>query len=531
MQRFQYARRSAAARLPEKRSEVLSTPPTPPIPPSWALEGAARIETDLTGTVVGWSDAAAELYGFSASEAIGRPIVDLVVPVRGREQAAEIMQSLALERFWEGEFDVRRSDGRLIRVLVHNAPSYDASGAVCGVVGHSVPAAATPPPPFSQPSTGAAGSWTRRLRGVLLDPSVGVRPRTRVSLAAGGVAFELLWSLVARGLGRGESVGLAGAVAILGVLAIAIVDVWAGQLVALVGGICFVVIVAYAVPPEPSLYAIPLIAVWLVSALVVGAGVRGLRRQAQRGVGEAVALHRELVGSLVPAPRLRRVDVSVATLYRPGEQRLELGGDFYAAAERDDSGLALLVGDVSGHGPEAAALAAMLRAGWEALVEAGLSPQARLRSLNHLLLAHARYEEFFATVCSVVINPDLSEATITLAGHPPPILMADGGEMDFNIRTGVPLGVSEDASWSPSRVALPPSFSLLLYTDGVIEGRASPNGGERFGEARLRDVVLASAARGRALLEEILSTASGAHGGPLPDDAALLLLEHRSAAS
>ena len=140
-------------------------------------------------------------------------------------------------------------------------------------------------------------------------------------------------------------------------------------------------------------------------------------------------MHRELVGSLVPAPRLRRVDVSVASLYRPGERRLELGGDFYAATERADGSIALLVGDVSGHGPEAAAMAAMLRAGWEALVEAEVEPQARLASLNKLLLAHARYEEFFATVCSVVIDPGLTGARITLAGHPPPILIQDGKEI------------------------------------------------------------------------------------------------------
>ena len=112
----------------------------------------------------------------------------------------------------------------------------------------------------------------------------------------------------------------------------------------------------------------------------------------------------------------------MAAVYRPGERRLELGGDFYAATERADRSVALLVGDVSGHGPAAAALAAMLRAGWEALVEAGLPPELRLQSLNRLLMEHARHEEFFATVCSVVINPPLSEATITLAGHPPPIL-------------------------------------------------------------------------------------------------------------
>jgi PAS domain S-box-containing protein len=495
--------------------------------PSWATGDAARIETDHAGTVVAWSQAAERLYGYTTGEALGKPIVDLVVPVRGRRQAREIMQALALGGSWEGEFDVRRSDGRIIRVVIHNASILDANGAACGVVGHSIPAATAPPLPLAAAVRASAGGWTHALRDAMFDPSVGVRRRTRLWLTASGVVFELAWAIVARSIGRGESVGVSGAIAIIGVLAVAIADVRAGQIVAVLGGICFVVLVGYANPPDPLLYGAPLIVVWLLAALAAGAATISLRSQAQRGISEAIELHRELVASLVPAPRLRRVDISVAALYRPGEQRLELGGDFYAATERADSGLALLVGDVSGHGPEAAALAAMLRAGWEALVEAGVSPQARLQSLNKLLLAHARFEEFFATVCSVVIEPDLAHATITLAGHPPPILLADGSRVPLELRTGIPLGLSEDATWTPTRVELPAFFSLLLYTDGVVEGRATPAGGERFGESRLVSLLEKSQAGGRELLDDILLAASAAHGGPLPDDAALLLLEHR----
>jgi len=333
-----------------------------------------------------------------------------------------------------------------------------------------------------------------------------------------------------RWAGRGEAVGIAGAVGVIVAISIAVVDAWAGFTVALIAGVAFVIVVAYAEPPEPSAFGAPLVAVWVASSVVAGVIALRLRVQAERGVAEAVALHRELVGSLVPAPSMRRVDVSVATLYRPGEQRLELGGDFYAAIERTDNSIALLIGDVSGHGPEAAATAAMLRAAWEGLVEADVAPQARLGSLNRMLLAHARFEEFFATVCSVVIDPGLREATVTIAGHPPPILMRDGVEIPIGAPTGVPLGVSEVARWTPTRVSLPQPFSLLLYTDGVIEGRATPLGDERFGDERLRQLVTNSPSTGHELLLSILNTASDAHGGPLPDDSALLLIEHREQA-
>ncbi len=418
--------------------------------PSWALGDSARIETDIEGTVIAWNAAAEELYGYAPEEAIGQPIGRLVVPVRGRKQAAEIMQALALGRSWEGEFDVRRRDGRLIRVLVHDAPLTNAGGALSSVIGYSVPAASAPP--VARPAVSARA---RALTLALLDPSLRVGSRVRSALIAIGLAAELAWAFAAREVGRDQTVGVAGAVAVIGVLAIAIVDVWAGVAVGLLAGSGFVYVVLHSEPPDPFALGLPLVAIWIVSALAAGAVTKRLRAQAQRGVAEAVALHRELVGSLVPAPRLRRLDVAVASLYRPGEQRLELGGDFYAAIERPDTGVALLIGDVSGHGPAAAGLAAMLRAGWEALVEAGVPPEVRLQSLNHLLIEHARYEEFFATVCSVVIDPELTGATVALAGHPPPILMSEGAAIPIGATPGPPLGVSELVSWKPVRVELP----------------------------------------------------------------------------
>ena len=495
--------------------------------PSWALGDAARIETDLSGTVVAWNDVAAELYGYAASEAIGRPVVDLIVPVRARRQAIEIMSSIADGRSWEGEFDVRRRDGRVVRVLVHNAPLFDDEDAVRGIVGHSAPISAQQPRVAAARVRSSPGAWTRALRRAMLDPAVGVGVPLRARLLLSGVALELVWALAVRWAGRGAVVGVAGAVGVIIVIAIAMVDVWAGFSVALIASVMFVIVVGYAGSPEPAAFGAPVVAVWTASALAAGVAAMRLRVQVERGVAEAVALHRELVGSLVPAPTIRRVDVSVATLYQPGEERLELGGDFYAAIERADGSIALLVGDVSGHGPEAAATAAMLRAGWEALVEAGVAPQDRLRSLNRLLLAHARFEEFFATVCSVVIQPGLREATIAIAGHPPPILMCNGVEIAIGAPTGMPLGVSETAQWTPARVTLPQPFSLLLYTDGVIEGRAAPLATERFGEERLRALVTGSPATGRELLLSIMQTAADAQGGPLADDAALLLIESR----
>jgi PAS domain S-box-containing protein len=495
--------------------------------PSWA-DTAARIETDTTGLIVAWNRAAEALYGHSEHEVLGRPIISVVVPVRARRQAVAIMEALTAGRSWEGEFDVRHRDGRLVRVLVHDAPAYDADGHVIGVVGYSLPANASSPSWSPASLAGSAqGGWTQPLRAGMFDPSARVALRTRLQLIALGVGLELAWIGLIRAAGWENSVGIAGAIAILGVLAIAVADIVAGVAVALISAAFFTLALAEDGAPDSTAYAIALMAVWVAAALGAGAAAVRLRAHAQRGVAEAVSLHRELVGLLVPSPRLHRLDVSVAAVCRPGEQRLELGGDFYAAAERADGSIALLVGDVSGHGPAAAALAAMLRAAWEGLVEADVPPQVRLHTLNHLLLEHASYEEFFATVCSVVIKADLTEATVTLAGHPPPILKDARGTADLDLPAGPPLGITDVAAWQPQRVPLPEAFSLLLYTDGVIEGHVNARIAERFGEARLIEIFARSTAGGRGLLDEILLAARDAHGGPLPDDAALLLLEHQ----
>ncbi len=70
----------------------------------------------------------------------------------------------------------------------------------------------------------------------------------------------------------------------------------------------------------------------------------------------------------MPPARIERSDLQVITRYRPTEERLRLGGDFLDVMSLPRKGLALIIGDVSGHGPAAAALGATLRASWQALV-------------------------------------------------------------------------------------------------------------------------------------------------------------------
>ncbi|MCW2680273.1 MAG: hypothetical protein JWM62_1674 [Frankiales bacterium] len=99
--------------------------------------GQAVIATDADGIVLHWNRAAQELYGWSAQEAVGRPIVELTPSSASRAQATQIMEALHSGLSWTGDFPVRRRDGSEFIALVTNRPLLDDEGRVCGVIGVS----------------------------------------------------------------------------------------------------------------------------------------------------------------------------------------------------------------------------------------------------------------------------------------------------------------------------------------------------------------------------------------------------------
>jgi serine phosphatase RsbU (regulator of sigma subunit) len=114
------------------------------------------------------------------------------------------------------------------------------------------------------------------------------------------------------------------------------------------------------------------------------------------------------------------------------------------------------------------------------------------------------------------------------AGHPPPILIGDT-IAPVDVRPGPPLGVAiSDHPWRPTQIELPRGFALLLYTDGVVEGRAAPDSSERLGIEPLMDVLRDHAAGPDELLRELMTVALEANGAPLADDAALVLINEGS---
>jgi serine phosphatase RsbU (regulator of sigma subunit) len=230
--------------------------------------------------------------------------------------------------------------------------------------------------------------------------------------------------------------------------------------------------------------------------------------------------------ALTPTPVIRSTDISVLVRYQAGRRGAQLGGDFYDAIEHDDGTCAVLVGDVVGHGPDAAALAARLRSAWRALTLASLDQVAILGVIDKFLRTEG--ERFtFASLAILVVDRDRRIGTLVLAGHPPPVRLGAPSSPVGAGGHGPLVGVMPEPRWSPIEVGLGPGTELLLYTDGIVEGWADANHIGRLGVGALievLDLLRAQGLAGAGLLDALIDEVQRRNGLPLRDDVALCLV-------
>ncbi|WP_191872964.1 PP2C family protein-serine/threonine phosphatase [Streptomyces filipinensis] len=239
--------------------------------------------------------------------------------------------------------------------------------------------------------------------------------------------------------------------------------------------------------------------------------------------------NRRLERGLLPTPLLEGSALRFAARYRPGRSRALLGGDFYDAVRTPDGTVHAMIGDVCGHGPDEAALGVELRIAWRALTLAGLCGDELLGTLQEVLEHERADEEIFATVCTVDIASDGRRAGLCLAGHPAPLLARPGHParlLPYD-NNGPALGLLPGARWPRMEVELGAEWSLMLYTDGLIEGRVG-EGGERLGQDGMLRMIrrqLSEGLHGENLLRAAVSEVRDLNGGELTDDVAVVLLD------
>jgi serine phosphatase RsbU (regulator of sigma subunit) len=241
---------------------------------------------------------------------------------------------------------------------------------------------------------------------------------------------------------------------------------------------------------------------------------------------------------LLPLPLLRSASPSVTSRYLPGNGRSLLGGDFYDAVETPDRRLHVVIGDVSGHGPDEAALGVCLRIAWRTLVVAGHPVDDVLPAVERVLVSERASAEIFATACMLTVEPDRRIGDLRLAGHPAPVRYFPEVRPLPAEEAGAPLGVLPGVSWPATRVELGTAWTLVLFTDGLIEGYAGT--GERLGEDGLLELLRTAGNPGPAtagppdvaalgdLADRAIAAAVELNGAALVDDVAVIVLSHRA---
>lgn len=246
-------------------------------------------------------------------------------------------------------------------------------------------------------------------------------------------------------------------------------------------------------------------------------------REAQLEQAESARVERGLLPRLLLDGSL----VGARPFYRPGRRAL-LGGDFYDAVRCEDGTVHAIVGDVAGHGPDEAALGALLRVSWRALVLSGVGEPGVLPALQQVLISERHAPGLFTTVCTVMVSEADSEIRLRVAGHPPPIMIRpDLVELPHQV--GPPLGVLDNSEWPATSCRLPPDWALLLYSDGLIEGYSGGYAGADPKDRLWNNGLLALLAELRdteltALPARLAERAEELNGGQLSDDVAILLL-------
>jgi serine phosphatase RsbU (regulator of sigma subunit) len=266
---------------------------------------------------------------------------------------------------------------------------------------------------------------------------------------------------------------------------------------------------------------------------------RSVRYAVQRRRLQAAdrALYRSMVraeetvrfeSALLPRPSVRDDRLEVRVGYRAGRDGV-LGGDFYDVVERPDGTVLAVVGDVCGHGPDEAALGAVLRTAWRTLVLADTATQDLLPLLERVLASERARDEVFTTMSMVEVSADRATVDLYLAGHPVPFLLGEPAAgrpstlLPAELR-GRALGIPVDGTWRPYRLDLGPRWRLMMYTDGVLEATIGGTQ-ERIGKAGLLalvDETLATVPDG--VVDEVLHEVRRRHGGELVDDTALVVL-------
>lgn len=288
-----------------------------------------------------------------------------------------------------------------------------------------------------------------------------------------------------------------------------------------VGGDVLAVVEMYSravQPPEPEL-----LAVLQAAGLEIGRYLE--RAQARRHL---VEMAEALQASLLPPSSPIVPGLDVAVRYRSAGGEGQVGGDFFDVFPLPDGEWVILIGDVSGRGPRAAALTALARYTLRAAAIGASSPSSALAVLNDVVRREldTSYlgDERFLTVAYLTVRPSVEGFDIDMAcgGHPNPLARRADGAVEEVSCEGDLIGAFDVHEATNRSVRLEGDDLLVLVTDGVTEAR---HDGDEFGEGRLQELVARSIATTASDLADEIEAAVLQHlDGQAQDDLAIVVV-------
>jgi len=254
-------------------------------------------------------------------------------------------------------------------------------------------------------------------------------------------------------------------------------------------------------------------------------------RRSKEVLEQDLRLAAQVQQALLPPPEVQAGELRLAHAFHPCD---DLAGDGVGIAPLPDGRLGIYLLDVSGHGVKSAllsfTLAHLLSSTMEgALVtlrngaDSNIVPPSRVAERLNQQFPMDRTQQYFTLVYGIV-DPSSGRFEYVLAGHPPPVLLPHAGPPVMAPGSGLPIGMIDDAKYTPECLTLLPGDRLYFYTDGVTEAMDANE--EEFGEVRLLEEI--ARWRDRPLREAlglVAATVRNWCGGSLKDDVSLLAVE------
>ncbi len=245
--------------------------------------------------------------------------------------------------------------------------------------------------------------------------------------------------------------------------------------------------------------------------------LRQVERVAER---ERVAVEL-LQRAALPASLPTAASLTIGAHYQPASN-LVIGGDWYDAFRLDASTIAFVIADVGGHGPDAAGYMVQIRNILRAIAIEHHQPDEILRRVNRVAISFDDPRDPFTTCCVILLAEDTRAVTVSLAGHPPPVLAHAGATRYVGPAPGPPLGIWNDAEYTATTITAAAGDRVVMYTDGLIERKDEPI---NDGLARLQTAVAQCLHLDPQSATEFLAATLS----PGLDDVALLVIDFSAA--